>query len=118
MEMEKHKILYQGRLANTTANSLLVPALKQKFIVTNIFLCNTTAGAITANLFFTTTGVVWGVTNALYYNLAIAAASTEKLVFSLPVAVDYSGGIGAQSNTADALTITIFGYEVEGSSRV
>lgn len=115
----KQVILEQTQLTTTNATALIAPNRKTKALVSKVVLCNTTGSALTYRLFATESGNAFGVTNALYYDKSLAANTTDLIDFGeIPLAVDYDGQLAARSNTADALTITVFGAIVEGASNV
>lgn len=115
----KQGILEQAQLSTTNATALVAPTRKTKALVSKVALCNTSGSAVTYRLFATESGSSFGVTNALYYDKSLAANTTDFLDFGeIPLAIDYDGQLAARCNTADVLTITVFGTFVEGASNV
>jgi len=66
-----------AQFSTTTALNATVftcPASNRTY-VKDIDVCNTTAGSVTASVYLVPSGVAYGTTNALFYNVAIPAYS-------------------------------------------
>jgi hypothetical protein len=107
------KQLAQLRPANTNANSAIKKGVTSKVIVTHIFICNTTGSAATYRIFNDINGTTYDQSTALFYDVLIAANSTQMIETRIPIdAPQASGNLAVQSNTSSALTFSIYGLEV------
>jgi len=104
------KQLGQLRPADTNAASLYSPPASTAARLTQLFVCNQTAGGETFRVFCDDDGTTYDQTTALYYDVAIAANVTSKIDLALYMN-DASGNLAIRSSTASALTFTMFGIE-------
>ncbi len=74
-------------------------------------ICNNTAGAIAARVFFDDDGSTYGTAQALYYDKSVPANDTI-IVDTKIYMYTASGTIGIRSATGSALTFTAFGQEI------
>lgn len=107
----KEKILGQATPADTNAASIYSPNDSVIGIVRNIFVCNTTAGALSFRIFVDNDGTTYDTTTALYYDVSIAANTTTKLDVFIPLN-NSSGNLAVRSSSANNLTFTAFGVEI------
>lgn len=97
----------------TTSDTLVFEAVGQQ-VVTTVFLCNTDANTVTANLYLvdgTDSSIFVGPENQIYSNLQIQSGntyvmSTEKLI------LDDLNQIRASANTGNAVTVTVSTYKI------
>jgi len=80
-----------------------------------IIICNAHTSAVTYQIFHDDDGEVLDLDSALFYNVSIAANSTE--IISLPdpgiTISGYSvGSLGVRASVVDVLTFTLYGQEV------
>ena len=72
-----NKQLAQIRPANTTAVSAYSPAANVRTEIKRIVICNTTGSAVTFQLFLDDNGTIYDQTTALFYDVSLAADSTD-----------------------------------------
>lgn len=113
---EKQKILAQSHLPNTNAVTMLSPPRKQKNLVSHVYIANLTASAVKVRLYANTAGSAVTNTNALFYDKVFAANDVTVYEFKMPLGIEYPGALVAQSNTANAVTVTVMGCDAEGQS--
>ena len=77
------KQLGQLRPANTTAASLYSPGANTETIVKSILVCNTTGGAVTYRIFHDDDGTTYDENTALFWEMSLAANSTDVLEVDL-----------------------------------
>jgi hypothetical protein len=105
-----YKTLGQVAPANTSnANIYTVPAATQA-IVSSIVVCNTTTSPSSFRVFQRIDGAAAAVSNAVAYDVAIAANSTLSL--ELKLTIDADDVITVRSANANALTFTLNGSEI------
>lgn len=107
------KQLAQNRPGNTSTNVAIKKAQKSKLVVTSIIICNTTSASATYSIYLDRDGSTYDATSALFMGVLLAANSTDVIEFydGLPFDADKAGNLAVQSNTTNALTFTINGYE-------
>lgn len=113
---EKQRILAQSHLPNTALVTLLVPPRKQKALVATAVMTNLTGASVTVSLFASTANTSFVNSNALIYEKVLTTKEVLIYQFNFPLGVEYPGGVGAQSNTANAVTVTLLGCDAEGSA--
>ena len=104
------KQLGQLRPADTNAASLYSPPASTAARLTQLFVCNQTAGPESFRVFCDDDGTTYSEATALYYDVAIAANITTVIDLALYMN-DASGNLAIRSSTASALTFTLFGIE-------
>jgi hypothetical protein len=104
------KQLNQLRPANTNAVSIHSPTANTHTHVTTITVCNTTAGGAKFRIFLDDDGTTYDQTTALYYDITLAANSTQTFEFQKPIFMnDSNGNLAVRTDTASALTFTVWG---------
>lgn len=112
----RHRMLGQSRLTDTNPHSIYTPASSNIIgIVTLVAFANTGAGAVKYRLFHHNTGTTYDQTTALAYDVSVNSGATSWLwapnEIGLPVV--YGGNMAARSDTANDLTVTIYGFELD-----
>lgn len=107
----QEKQLGQARPSVTTAVSIYSPASDITGIIKTIYICNTSAASATLRIFVDDDGSTFDETTALFWDASLGAGETLQLDTFIALN-DSSGNIGVRSNTANALTFTLFGAEV------
>lgn len=100
----------QNRPAGTSAISVYTAALRTE--VTTIAICNTTASAARFSLYHDDDGSTFDATTALNFDQEIAGKSTvyiQSESVGTGVIVAIGGQIGVQTDTANALTFSVYG---------
>lgn len=107
------KQLAQVRPASNVAASAVLKRPMTTLSISSVVVVNTTSGAATYSIFLDQDGSTYDQTTALYYNTALAANTTITIELNLPFPRhrSNSGNFAVQSNTANALTFTINGFE-------
>lgn len=109
-------ILGQLRPANTTAVTIYSPAVNVIGYVTYVHVCNTTGTAATFRLFVHNTGTTYDETTALEFDKSCPANNSVAFDYGekgLPLNDD-TGNFAVRTGTANALTFTVWGYELLG----
>ena len=109
-------ILGQLRPANTTAVTIYSPALDVIGYVTWAHICNTTGTAATFRLFVDNDGTTYDETTALEFDKSCPANNSTAISFGekgLPM-IDDVGNFAVRTGTNNALTFTVWGYELVG----
>ncbi len=83
-------------------------------IVTSILVCNTTGSAAKYRLFHDNNGTTFDESTALFFDATIAANTTVDLEIFLAMD-DSDGNLAYRTDTANALTITVYGAEITPS---
>jgi hypothetical protein len=108
---EQERLLGKLRPANTNAAVIYAKPVGAKVIITALEICNNTAGAIAARLFFDY-GTTYDQSTAILYDKSVAAndnysRDTIRWAFAGP-----AGNLAVRSATGDALTFWVWGKEV------
>ena len=107
----QEKQLGQLRPANTTAASLYSPAASTTAIIKTITVANNTGSAATYRIFMDDDGTTYDQSTALFYDISLAANSTDVLDSFLAMN-NSSGNLAVRVGTANAITFTAFGAEI------
>jgi hypothetical protein len=102
--------LFQNRPSGTTNTTAFTATQLTEF--TRILVCNTTGSAVTFRLFHDDSGSTMDQSTALFYDVSIAANTTEDIISQVKdagLSVAKDGTIGIRSSTADALNFTGYG---------
>jgi len=101
------------RPANTTAASLYSPiAPVKRWIAKTLRVCNTSGSGATFRIFYSKAGTIYDETTAQFWDHPIAADTTVDIT-SFMAGASTSGNVGVRTNTANALTFSLFGAEIE-----
>ena len=101
-----------GQLApsNTTAVALVTAMVRTE--ITALFIANTTGTAALARVFHDEGGSTYAASNALYYDISIAANSTTVIAAQAPfggIVLAKDDTLGVRTATTNALTFTAYG---------
>lgn len=107
----QEKQLGQLRPANTSAASIYSPGSGITAIIKNITVCNLTGNTVKFSIFHDDDGTTYDETTALFYTVDILKNQTLILPGFMAMNVD-AGNLAVQTNTANALTFTVYGAEV------
>lgn len=106
----QEKQLGQLRPANTTAASLYSPGTNVTAIRMSIVICNTSSSNVKFRVFHDDDGTTYDETTALFFDPIIKANRTVE-VDGFKAANNSSGNIAVRTDTANALTFTLYGAE-------
>jgi|TARA_R110000796_G_scaffold29536_1_gene79719 hypothetical protein len=108
----QEKQLGQHRENSTNAVSVYSPANSVTGIIRNITLCNTSTSSATFRIFLDNDGTTYNETTAKYYDTALAAKTTLQLGVFWAMN-NPAGNLAFQNGTANAITITADGAEID-----
>jgi len=108
----QEKQLGQHRINGTAATSLYSPGAGVTAIIKSIVVCNQSGSADTFQLFLDDDGTTYDATTALYFNVVIAADATVQIDTFWPMN-NSAGNLATQNATANAITFTAFGVEID-----
>lgn len=103
--------LAQSRPANTTAASLYSPSADAVWIAKTLVICNTSGSLAKARVFHDENGTTYDETTALIWDMPINADETAIIEWFM-AGYDQTGNVGIRTDTADALTFTLYGAEI------
>ena len=106
----QEKQLGQARPAGTTAVSIYSPGAGVTAIIRNVTVTNTTGLAANFSLYHDDDGTTYDQTTALYYTVRIEKNQTISLTAFMAMN-NSSGNLAVQTDTANALTFTVYGAE-------
>lgn len=108
------KQLAQLEPANTSVAALYSPSANVIAEIENLFITNTSANARAYRVFHDADGTTSSTGTALYYDVAIAANTTDRISFNPPLWMDNEdSNLGVRSDAANELTFTLYGLEHE-----
>lgn len=102
------KQLAQARPGNTTAVSVYSPADGISAEIEHIVVCNQTGSAAAFRIFHDEDGTTYDQGTALHYDVSIAANTTVE-IDTLIYMLDTDGNLAVRTDTASALTFTVYG---------
>lgn len=102
--------LGQSRPSVTTAVSVYAPINNVTGIVKNIRVCNTSGSAVKFRMFHDKDGTTYDETTALVWDQSLAADESAQI--DCFIAVKNTGNLAFRTDTANALTFTVYGVEV------
>ena len=102
--------LGQNRPAGTSPVSIYSPAASTQTIIRTILICNTTGSAADFSIYHDDDGTTYDESTALYFAEQLAANTTREILVHI-LANDENGNIAVQTDTGNALTFTLYGYE-------
>lgn len=100
----------QLRMTSTSAESIYSPAVNVTGIILQINICNTTASAVVYSIYQDNNGSTYDAGTSLHFEQSIAAKTTIQIKGWYPMN-NSSGNLAAQTDTANALTVTVHGTE-------
>ncbi len=110
-QRETSNQLVQVRPGNTAAVSNYSPDNGVTGIIKMIRVCNTTGTAATYRIHHHKDGTTFDQTTALAWDVSVAANSTDQI--DCFIAIKNTGNLAFRTDTANALTFTAYGVEVE-----
>ncbi len=112
MDFYEFKILGQATPANTTAVSIYNPDSGVLTLVDKVIVSNTTTSAVDYRIFIDADGTTYDTTTALFYDISLAANSTDVISEDyLQIPLTSSGNLAIRTGTNNALTFTVIGRE-------
>jgi len=105
------KQLGQLRPANTTAASIYSPGTNVTAVRLSLVICNTTATTAKFRVFHDDDGTTYDESTALLFDADILGNHTVE-VDGFKAMDNPSGNIAVRTDTADALTFSLYGAEV------
>lgn len=103
------KVLGQSAPSGTANADLYTVGAGKSAVISSLVIANTTATATTARVFVRVAGATAATSNAVAYDVAIAANSHNALTEGWTLAA--TDVITVQTGTANALTFTLSGQE-------
>ena len=107
----QEKQLGQSRPANTTAASIYSPGASTTAVIKSIFIANTSGASAKARLFLDDDGTTYDESTALLWDVEVAADSVVEISTFMAMN-DSNGNLAIRTDTANALTFTVFGAEI------
>lgn len=109
--VEKH--LAQLRPTSTSNTSIYAPASGIRGIVRIIVVANSHTSSVTYRIFNDADGTTWTEDTMLFYDVTIAANTTEVISFrDSGLIIEYGGSLAVRTSDADELNFTVYGEEV------
>jgi hypothetical protein len=109
--MITEKQLGQLRPANTTAASIYSPSADVPWVAKTVIACNTSAAVAKARVFHDDDGSTYDETTAIVWDMEVNAG--ESAIIDIFMAGgNASGNVAVRTDTADALTFTLYGAEL------
>lgn len=106
----------QARPANTAAVSVYTPADGMTTDIVTLVICNSSASAAAYRVFHDADGTTYDESTALFYDVTIPAKTTD--IHDMQVFMADSGGnLAVRTDTASALTFTVYGHETQVRAR-
>lgn len=110
MATTTYKILGQAAPANTSNADLITVGAGKQQIVSSLLIANSTTASATFRVFARIAGATAAVSNAIYYDVNLAANSSAALTVGITLAA--TDVLTIRSSVANALTFTAFGTEL------
>lgn len=105
------KVLYQGEPSTSLAAVYTVPAAKRA-ILTKLIATNVGGAASSGvSVHIDPDGTTYDDNNALWHELAVVKDGRESDEFRDGMTLEAGGSVGAQNHTANAVCLTVLGYE-------
>lgn len=114
-QLQRARQLDQTHFTDTNAAAVYSPSKGVKGEITSIFVANNSGSAITYNIFHDDDGTTYSNLTSLFFGVELAANSTDLITLEeagVIVDGDTDGTVGAQCNTANVMTITLYGWEI------
>ena len=102
--------LGQSRPSGTTAVSIYSPT-SGTWICKSIIVCNSSSSLARYSIYHDEDGTTYDETTALFFSVEIHA-NTTVMIDIFMAGSDPSGNVAVQTDTADALTFTMYGGEI------
>jgi hypothetical protein len=110
MATTTYKILGQSAPASTANADLITVGASKSQIISTLHVANTTASSATCRIFIRIAGAAAAASNAIAYDVSIAANSMNY--FTLGITLAATDVVTVQTGTSNALTFTAFGTEI------
>ena len=107
----QEKQIAQARENSTNAVSVYSPGADVTAAIKTIHVCNTTGSVVKLRLFHDDDGTTYDQSTALEYDIMIPANGSYDWDGFLAMN-DQTGNLAYRSDTANALTITVYGSEI------
>jgi len=107
----QEKQLGQARDNDTDAHSVYSPAVGVTAIITTIVLANTSTSSAEVSVYIDDDGTTYNESTCLASTILIAAKSSEVIMGFFPMN-NSAGNLAYKQETANAITITVFGTEI------
>ena len=107
----KEKQLGQLRPDNTTAASVYSPSPNVTWVAKSLVICNTSGALAKARIFHDEDGTTYDETTALMWDVDVMADETV-FIDNFLAGSDSTGNVGVRTDTANALTFTLYGAEI------
>lgn len=107
----QEKQLGQSRPTNTTATSIYSPGSGVTGVAKVLVICNTSSAVAKYRLFHDDSGTTYDETTALAWDTPVQPGETKEFDSFMP-GNDSSGNYAVRSDTANALTFTLYGAEI------
>jgi len=104
------KQLGQARPANTTAVSIYSPGASTNTDIKGVHIANTSAGSATFRLFHDDNGTTYDESTALVWDVAVGVGAVVNITTLISMD-DATGNLAVRTDTASALTFTVYGAE-------
>ena len=105
------RLLGQTRPGNTTAAAGYTAVVQTE--ITSVLVCNTSSSSAKFRLFHDEGGSSYDQTNALFYDAVIAAGQTVSIhAEEHGLGLEAADTLGVRTDTASALTFSIYGRKV------
>ena len=114
-QLQTARQLGQGTPANTTAVAIYSPRNGIKGEIGSIIVCNTGTNIIKYRIFHDADGSTYADASALFYDVTLGSGETDIICFKeigLIVDGDTDGTLGIRTDTADDMTVTLYGWEL------
>lgn len=105
-----YKVLGQAAPANTNNADLYTVPSGRQAVVSTLTITNDTAAAATARVYVRVAGAAASLSNALAYDVSVAANSVIGL--TLGITLGATDVLTVQTGTANAITFMAFGQEI------
>jgi len=106
----KTKQLGQVRPSNTVPFLIYQPSGRDRCVITNIIVCNTTSSIVTYRIFVDEDGTTYDQTTAIAYDIPLTGNTTD--IWEFPIYMnDPAGTCAVQTGTGGALTFTANGED-------
>lgn len=109
--MIQEKQLGQTRPSTTTAAGLYSPAASITWIAKSLVICNTSTSLAKARVFHDEDGSTYDETTAILWDIEIEPGESAFIDSLLAGSTD-AGNVGVRTDTANALTFTLYGAEI------
>lgn len=108
-----YKMLGQLRPSGTSAVSIYSPPDNTQVIIKSIVICNSNGAGVHASVFVDNTGTTYNETTALVWGADISHGAMPTILNCDICLNNTAGNIAVKTDTANALTFTIFGLEIK-----